>query len=81
MYGLIVQDVILLEAAVPVWDSGRWVADIDVVGARPEAYVSTIACQRNNREQFFSKAYISIDTWEELLDPPSTVGIFRAHRN
>ena len=80
-YGLIDQDIFLAEAVVSVRDSGRWIADIDVVGARPENYVCSIACQCNNRNESFSKAYISIDTWEELLDPPLAVGIFRAHGN
>ena len=80
-YGLIDQDIFLAEAVVSVRDSGRWIADIDVVGAQPENYVWNIACQCNNRNESFSKAYISIDTWEELLDPPLAVGIFRANGN
>ena len=80
-YGLIDQDIFLAEAVVSVRDSGRWIADIDVVGARPENYIFNVVCQCNNRNEPFSKAYISIDTWEELLDPPLAVGIFRAHRN
>ena len=80
-YGLIDQDISLAEAMVSVRDSGCWIADIDVVDARPENYFYNIACQCNNRNESFSKAYISIDTWEELLDPPLAVGIFRAHGN
>ena len=80
-YGLIDQDIFLAEAVVSVRDSGRWIADIDVVGARPEDYVFNIPCQCNSRNETFSKAYISIDSWEELLDPPLAVGIFRAHGN
>ncbi|KAK0507455.1 hypothetical protein JMJ35_009978 [Cladonia borealis] len=80
-YGLIDQDIFLAEVVVSVRDSGRWIADIDVVGARPEDYVFNIACQCNNRHESFSKSYISIDSWEELLDPPLAIGIFRAHGN
>ena len=80
-YGLIDQDIFLAEAVVSVRDRGRWIADIDVVGVRPEDYVFKIGCQCNNRNKSFSKAYISIDSWEELLDPPLANGIFRAHGN
>ena len=66
---------------VSVRDSGRWIADIDVVGAQPENYDFNIVCQCNNPHDSFSKSYISIDSWEELLDPPLAVGIFRAHGN
>ena len=80
-YGLIDQDIFLAEAVVSVRDGGRWIADIDVVGATPEHYVFDIVCQCNNRHESFSKSYISIDSWEELLDPPLAIGIFRAHGN
>ena len=43
VYGLVDQNIVLRETVVSVRDSGRWIADIDVVGARPEAYVSNIA--------------------------------------
>lgn len=52
-----------------------------MVGARPEDYVFNIARQRSDRNQSSFKAYISIDTWEELLDPPLAFGIFLAHGN
>ncbi len=80
-YGLIDQDIFLAEAVVSVRDRGRWIADIDVVGARPDDYVFNVKCQCNNQDKSFSKAYTSIDSWEELLDPPLAVGIFRAHGN
>jgi len=80
-YGLIDQDIFLAEAVVSVRDCGRWIADIDVLGVRPEEYVINIACKCNHRNKFFVKACTSIDSWEELLDPPLAVGIFRAHEN
>lgn len=47
-YGLVYQNIFLAETMVSVRDSGRWIADIDVDGARPEDYVFTLACQCNN---------------------------------
>ena len=78
-YGIIGQDVFLAETVVSVRDSGHWIADIDVVGARRDNYVFKVACPCNDRNESCSKAFIWIDTWEELLDPPLAIGIFGAH--
>lgn len=80
-YGLIDQDVLIAEAVISVRDCGRRIADIDVVAAHPQDYVINIECKCNRRNTSFTRDYTSIDNWEELLDPPLSVGIFRAHRN
>ena len=77
-YGLIDQDVFLVEAVISVRDSGRWIADIDVIDARPERCLVTNNCKDVHE---VDAALTSIDSWEELLDPPLTTGVVRAHGN
>jgi hypothetical protein len=38
-------------------------------------------CSNENHNKDVDFDYTSIDSWEELLDEPGTVGIFRAHGN
>lgn len=54
-YSLIDQEFFLAEAVVSVRDSGRWIANIDVVGGRPEDCVPSIACQCNKRSYLSRK--------------------------
>lgn len=80
--GEIDQDVFLLESVVSVQDKGTWVADIDVLEREREGIDTlkfTCACLDPS---FPADAdAVSLDTWEELLDPPPCVGIFRAKDN
>ena len=80
-YGLIDQDVFLAEAAISVRDCGRWIADIDVLNVTPEKYVIDTECDCDHQNTAFTRPYMSIDSWEELLDPPLDQGIFTAHGN
>ena len=80
-YGPIDQDVIIAEAVISVRDCGRWIADIDVLSVRPEDYIVGIDCKCSHLNKSFAGKYTSIDNWEELLDPPLSLSIFRAHEN
>ena len=80
-YGFIDQDVFLAEAIISVRDCGRWIADIHALAARTENCAATRECIYNHPETSFTNTFTSIDSWEELLDPPLGPGIFRAHGN
>ena len=80
-YCLIDQDVIIAEAVISVRDCSRWIADIDVLSVRPEVYIVGIDCKCSHLNKRFAGKYTSIDNWEELLDPPLSLSIFRAHEN
>ena len=80
-YGLIDQDVFMAEAVISVRDCGRWIADIDVLGVRPQDYIISVNCKCSIFNKSFAGTYTSIDSWEELIDPPLSLGIFRAHEN
>lgn len=77
------QDAYLIESVISVKDSGRWVADLDILCidfAELKILESEGSCPGHNDKRS-DHDYTSIDNWEELLDGPNTVGIFRAHGN
>ncbi|KIW81348.1 hypothetical protein Z517_04373 [Fonsecaea pedrosoi CBS 271.37] len=81
--GNIDQDIFQVEAVVSVHDRGRWYGDIDVLAALEEIENSRVSgeCLCGSRRANSKTECISIGNFEELLDPPDSVGIFRAHEN
>ncbi|QPC69001.1 hypothetical protein HYE67_011232 [Fusarium culmorum] len=80
--GEIDQEVFLLESVVSVQDKGAWVADIDVLEREREG-IGTLTFTCGGLDPHFpaDADAVSLDTWEELLDPPPCVGIFGAKDN
>ena len=82
------QDVHYVEALVSVRDNGKWVADLDLVAACEESNCSDLrfcfepllpcTCPEGSKPD---TECVALDSWEELLDPPDAVGIFRAKGN
>ncbi|KAH6700673.1 hypothetical protein BKA61DRAFT_561892 [Leptodontidium sp. MPI-SDFR-AT-0119] len=81
--GVIDQEVHFLESVVSLWDRGQWVADLDVLGMeRNQVHRIEGACDcGGSGNDLAGKELISLDSWEELLDPPGSPGILRAHGN
>lgn len=77
------QGVIVVEAVISVLDRGKWVADLDMLCIDFEALYRIInECDKHQRgDHDLEYDYTSIDNWDELLDSPEGVGIFRAHGN
>lgn len=77
------QGVIVVEAVISVLDRGKWVADLDMLCIDFGALSRIInECDKHEREDHdLEYDYTSIDNWDELLDSPEGVGIFRAHGN
>ncbi|OQE40835.1 hypothetical protein PENCOP_c005G01102 [Penicillium coprophilum] len=77
------QGVFVVEAAISVLDRGKWVADLDILCIDFEMLSRIIKeCDQHEREDHdLDYDYTSIDNWDELLDTPEGVGIFRAHGN
>ena len=83
------QEVYFVESLISVRDRGTWVADLDILGVDFKA--STIAdgscersciCDKASQVRAISDYDIRcIDSWDELLDPPSCTSIIRAHGN
>jgi hypothetical protein len=87
--GAIDQDVFFLESVVSVHDQGLWVADLDVLkllnrdtstGRSYAIFSKTCDCQGEDTVTRVAR-YVSIDTWNELLDPPDSIAVFRARGN
>ena len=77
------QEAYLVESVISVLDSGKWVADLDVLCIDYEAITKLEMpgeCP-GHPAGHLDYDYTSINTWEELLDDPKSVGFFRAHGN
>ncbi|KAI9802803.1 MAG: hypothetical protein M1833_001402 [Piccolia ochrophora] len=80
-FGYIDQDVFFIESIVSVHDRGDWVADLDVLAAMSDDVKRSSRCHCGHPTSTFKGAMTSIDSWDELLDPPENAGIVRAHDN
>jgi hypothetical protein len=72
-----------LESVVSVHDSGVWVGDVDVLKALNDVRVSRmqpLSCKCQNAGRL-TKALVSIESWDEVLDPPNESIIVRATGN
>jgi hypothetical protein len=77
------QEVYLVEAVVSVHDRGEWVADLDILEIDFTGLTrlgTNIECPGIHEEER-NVDYTSLDSWDELLEPPVSVGILRAHGN
>ena len=77
------QEAYFVESVISVLESGKWVADLDILRIDFER-LSKIEMQApcpGHTDGVADYDYTSIDNWEELLDSPVDVGIFRARGN
>ncbi|KAI1410288.1 hypothetical protein F5Y13DRAFT_202429 [Hypoxylon sp. FL1857] len=88
--GIIDHQVFLVESIISVHDSGKWVADLDVLklfAERNDRLSNSRPCRRgicqhgDDARQAALDEFSTIDTWEEILDTPPSIGIIRAHKN
>ncbi|KAI5464116.1 hypothetical protein BGZ63DRAFT_401095 [Mariannaea sp. PMI_226] len=81
--GEIDQQVFLMESVISVQDKGQWVADIDVLELeRSEFKVIQFQCDcHRDASPPASEDILSLESWEEILDPPPSVGVIRSNRN
>ncbi|KAI0100587.1 hypothetical protein GGR51DRAFT_531797 [Nemania sp. FL0031] len=85
--GEIDQEVFLLESVLSVMHNGQWVGDIDVLGLEKDPLdVFETDCKGDCEvdeamKHALAEDVASLDDWEELLDPPPSVGVFRARSN
>lgn len=81
--GEIDQQIFLLESVIAVQDKGQWVADLDVLGLeRNDVEIMQFTCQCQRGKLVPSMEDVaSLDSWEELLDSPPSVGVVRASGN
>lgn len=71
----------LLESVVSVYDSGRWIGDVDVL----ECLGSTLFVRKEDRgcdgkhEHCNFEGVASAESWDDVLDPPPGDCVIRAH--
>jgi hypothetical protein len=74
----------LVESVVSVHEHGKWVADIDIIGALQSHMLSRLAfatrCS-HERTVVSSIPVIAIDNWDEYLERPDKVCVFRGRNN
>lgn len=82
-------ELFFLESPLSVYDRGKWVADIYVLTTLDNYDLRRIKCIPNCKVEQSRKKEMrdpprrlrSIDSWEEILEKPTTAGIVRAHGN
>jgi hypothetical protein len=84
--GTVDQDVSYVEAVISVHDCGEWVADVDILGFTTQIRRIIFCKCEDQRAQAgpttnMTTRLTSVDNWEELLDVPRGIGIFRARGN
>lgn len=81
--GEIDQQVFLMESVISVQDKGQWVADIDVLELeRSQVKVIQFRCDcYRDTPPPASEDILSLESWEEILDPPPSVGVVRSNSN
>ncbi|PYI08303.1 hypothetical protein BO78DRAFT_339468 [Aspergillus sclerotiicarbonarius CBS 121057] len=72
-----------LETTVSVNDGGEWVGDVDILKGLRDAQMlvhplSDITCSHDPCFTAAGAAMISIDCWEEILDPPGGILVLRS---
>lgn len=85
-WGTITKDVHYVESVVSVHDRGVWVADIDLVKDSDKLWrLASCTCEDQetqvSEKTSMAMRLTSVDNWDELLDSPKGIGIFRAKGN
>ena len=77
------QEAYVVESVISVLDSGKWVADLDILSTDfQKLHRLKMPAQCPGHPNGLSDYdHTSLDTWEEFLDGPTNVGFFRAHGN
>ncbi|KAF8541076.1 hypothetical protein BDD12DRAFT_950044 [Trichophaea hybrida] len=81
------REVYFLESRLSLCERGKWIADLDVLGALARKGSITllpdeIPCECSAEEiTSFLNSAVTIDSWLEFLDPPLGVGVMRAEQN
>ncbi|KAJ4345550.1 uncharacterized protein N0V89_011683 [Didymosphaeria variabile] len=75
-----------IEAAIGLYDKSKWVADLKILDVfNPQLCRIVPECREHRSGQDIPTTkifeFVSIDSWEELLDSPTEVGVVRARGN
>ncbi|KAK8131119.1 hypothetical protein PG984_007557 [Apiospora sp. TS-2023a] len=90
--GIIDHQIFFVESVISVHDSGKWVADLDILGLFQDGPRHILPLPKGNRSRrphvhteerrkAAINSFVSVDTWEEVLDTPPTHSLVRASNN
>ncbi|KAF2686430.1 hypothetical protein K458DRAFT_299372 [Lentithecium fluviatile CBS 122367] len=83
--GLRDRQVVLLESLVSIDDRGRKVGDLDILSMFDSERLTIEICPHMNEHEAQEGSpvdgLVSLDCWDEFLDPPRSAGVFRATGN
>ncbi|KAK2808292.1 hypothetical protein FQN50_004851 [Emmonsiellopsis sp. PD_5] len=74
----------ILEGVISVRDSGNWIADVGILGAFEEGYISRLPQQSPCSHPDNSapgRPIIAVESWDDILDNPDGVFVVKAHGN
>jgi hypothetical protein len=80
-HGSRVQEASYVEAVVSAHDQGEWVADLNILKNASCLWKTPPSCSHPTPENWVSAGIgtlVSVDNWNELLDPPKHIAIARA---
>ena len=79
------RQVVLLETLVSIDDRGKHIGDLDILSAiKSDKFSVMRTCLHSDSqavETLRKDGLISLDSWDEFLDPPRSIAIFRASGN
>ncbi|KAF2187672.1 hypothetical protein K469DRAFT_568624 [Zopfia rhizophila CBS 207.26] len=77
--------VAILESVLSVYDTGKWVADLDIIGAMQSARLARIDDIYPRSEKCSIESHdeeaVSLENWDEVLDLPIGTSVVRAKGN
>ncbi|KAK6854656.1 hypothetical protein PG995_009749 [Apiospora arundinis] len=94
--GIIDHQIFFVESVISVHESGKWVADLDILGPFYDGARKILKFQKKvpqgrgpkklhehseEKKNSVLGSFVSIDTWEEVLDTPPTHSFVRASDN
>ncbi|KAK8014827.1 hypothetical protein PG990_008123 [Apiospora arundinis] len=94
--GIIDHQIFFVESVISVHESGKWVADLDILGPFYDGARKILKFQKKvpqgrgpkklhehseEKKESVLGSFVSIDTWEEVLDTPPTHSFVRASDN
>ncbi|RHZ60823.1 uncharacterized protein CDV56_108611 [Aspergillus thermomutatus] len=85
LHGSQFREISFAEAVISVFDSGNWVADINVLESLESGSLVRIQqsreCELSRVESMPAFDSVAIENWDEILDPPTEPAVFKTHGN
>jgi hypothetical protein len=82
--------VFFLESVISIYDSGKWIGDVDILKALQNHLLIRItsdhisplgSCNHTLTEPQTFKTWTSLQSWDDVLDPPRSTFVVQAHGN